>query len=198
MSASDRFNLALAALDGANAADPGRVVINGQEFPAELIYSQWMSETLEKFAPDAPEPLRLAARAYHIRRWMIPRGSYARGRLGYLQWRTALSSFHAKQAARILRDTGYDTATISRVETLIRKERLKADPDTQTLEDVICLVFLQHELTDFMKKHPEEKVVTILQKTWKKMSPRGRSAALAPIGLLPEDVRKVIQKATAS
>src|SRR5205823_2394349 len=151
------------------AADPNKVMVEGQDRPAELLYSQWMTTALASFAPEASEALRLAARAYHIRRWTIPRGSYARGRLGYLQWRTALASLHAKQASKILREAGYDVAMSIRVESLIRKERLKADPETQTLEDVICLVFLKHELGDFARKHPEEKVLTILQKTWKKM-----------------------------
>jgi hypothetical protein len=195
---NDRFQLAIAAFDDANAADPNRITINGQDFPAELIYAQWMTEVLNGFHREASEPLRLAARANHIRRWMIPRKTYPNGKLGYLQWRTALGSFHAKQAGRILRDVGYDNPTVTRVESIIRKEKLKADPDTQALEDVICLVFLEHELAEFMKKQPEEKIIPILQKTWRKMSPRGREAASALLSRLPKDVQSVVQQATST
>src|SRR5262245_30888758 len=99
---TQRFLKAFAAIDAANSTDPKKIVVEGKELPSELVYSRWMTETLEQYEPDAPESVYLAARAHHIRRWMIPRNSYANGRLGYLQWRTALSSFHAKQVAQIL------------------------------------------------------------------------------------------------
>jgi len=195
---TDLLNLALAAFDDANAADPNHLIINGQEHPAELIYAQWMTEVLDHFMPHASEPLRLAARSNHIRRWTIPRSSYPSGKMGYLHWRTALGCFHADEAGRILQAVGYPSDTITRVQSLIRKENLKTDPDAQALEDVICLVFLQHELPDFMKKHPEEKIISILKKTWKKMSPSAHQAALDLLSALPNDVQAVIQKAIAN
>src|SRR4029079_16950017 len=83
-----------------------------------------------------------------------------------------------EQADQILRELGYDDATSARVQSLLRKENLKAAADTQALEDVAALVFLQFELSDFAKKHAgeDEKLVRILQRTWKKMSPRGQAA----------------------
>jgi len=114
-------------------------------------------------------------------------------RAGYHRWRNELAAFHAKVAGQILRDVGYDEATVGRVQSLLKKERLKEDPEAQLLEDVICLVFLQYYFPDFAKKHEEEKVIGILRKTWRKMSDRGHGAALK----LPFESQelKLIQKA---
>ena len=174
----DRFTAAMARFDAANAEDPRREQVDGQPQPRELIYSRRMAAALDRFAPDAPEAVRLAARCQHIRRWTIPRDRYPGGRDGYRRWRTDLGRFHAETAGDILREVGYDRATIGRVQALLRKERLKADPDVQLLEDVICLVFLQHYLADFAARHDDEKLTDILRKTWRKMSDRGRAAAL--------------------
>ena len=152
-----------------------------------------MTAALERFAPEAPEAVRLAARCQHIRRWTVPRDRYPAGRDGYRRWRTDLGRFHAETAGEILREVGYDAATIGRVQALLRKERLKADPDVQLLEDVICLVFLQHYLADFATQHDDEKLTDILRKTWRKMSDRGRAAALE-IDLAP-DLRALVIRA---
>ena len=111
-------------------------------------------------------------------RWSVPRDSFPKDRIGYLRWRTTLYDFHADRAAEVLREVGYDDATIDRVRSLIRKQNIKSDPEMQLLEDVICMVFLENYFADFAKDHDEEKLVRILQKTWKKMSPRGHDAAM--------------------
>jgi poly-gamma-glutamate capsule biosynthesis protein CapA/YwtB (metallophosphatase superfamily) len=111
-------------------------------------------------------------------------------RAGYHQWRTSLYAFHADQAGKILREVAYDDATIAPVQSLLRKEKLKSDPDTQTLEDVACLVFLENYLADFAPKHEEKKVIDILRRTWKKMSDQGRAAAIG-LPLSPEVARLV-------
>src|SRR3954469_3859034 len=132
---SKKFDIAIARFDAANAGDP-----DGEE----LVYAQRMSEWLEKFAPDAPEAVKLAARSQHIRRWEIPRDKYPMNRAGYHRWRNDLAAFHAQVAGTILREVGYDDATVGRVQSLLKKEKLKEDPEAQTLEDVICLVFLEN------------------------------------------------------
>lgn len=199
MTTTPRFNAAIAAIDAANARDPNRVPHDGVDYPEELLYAERMTEWLDRFAPDAPEPVRLAARAQHLRRWEIPRAGFPMDRIGYLRWRTTLYQFHADRAGEILRAAGYDDATIGRVASLLKKEKLKLDPDAQLLEDVICLVFLQYEFADFLARHPDEaKVVNILQKTWKKMSPQGHAAALALAPSLPAEARQMIQKALSA
>ena len=142
--------------------------------------------------PTLNETVQLAARCQHIRRWTIPRGDYPEGRAGYRQWRTDLAAFHADTAAGILGDVGYDEATIARVRSLVRKDRLKADPEVQLLEDVICHVFLTHYLADFAAKHDDDKVVDILKKTWRKMSDEGRAAV--PSLELPEAIRSLVAR----
>jgi len=126
---SDRFERAVAAIDAANSEDPHVEVFEGHEYPKELLYGQRMSAWLERLRPDAPEALRLACRAQHVRRWAIPRDTFPMDRRGYLIWRKQLYGFHADTVAAILREVGYDDETIDRVAALVRKRRLGADPD---------------------------------------------------------------------
>jgi uncharacterized protein DUF4202 len=195
LAAPERFNTAIARFDAANAEDPSTEIFQGVVYPKELLYAQRMTAWLDKIAPDASEALRLAVRCQHIQRWTIPRHTYPMDRTGYLRWRTTLARFHADTAAAILRDVGYDDATIQRVQTLLRKERLKRDPEVQCLEDVICLVFLENYLAAFATQHDEVKVLDILRKTWTKMSPRGHEVALT-LPMSPEARRLVEQALT--
>lgn len=166
-----RFKTAIERIDAANAGDP-----RGKE----LLYSQRMTECLGRLEPGASEALRLAARAQHVRRWEVPRDSFPMDRQGYLDWRKKLYGFHADVTESILRDVGYDEGITRRVRDLLMKKRLKADAEMQTLEDVICLVFLEHYFEEFMAEHGQEeaKIVNILRRTWAKMSDRGHEAAL--------------------
>ncbi len=187
------FSRAIAAFDAANAEDPNRETLGGAEQPKELAYSRHMSRWLEKLEPDASEAVRLAVRAQHIRRWTIPRSDYPKDREGYIRWRSTLARFHAETAGQLLRDSGYDEDAVRRVASLIRKERLKLDPEAQLLEDVACLVFLENYFADFARDHDEAQVVEIVRKTWKKMSARGHAAALA-LPLSPQ-ARNIMGKA---
>ena len=173
-----RLREAFGRFDEANAEDPNRVPFEGTLQPKELLYARRMTDRLDRFAPAASAALRLAARCQHIRRWTIPRGRFPAGRTGYRNWRGTLATYHADSAAAILDDIGYDDAMVSRVRALLRKEGLKSDPDVQALEDVACLVFLEHYLAEFVTEHDESKIVNILQKTLRKMSDRGRASAL--------------------
>jgi sirohydrochlorin ferrochelatase len=189
------FERAFSQIDTANAADPNSVDIDGTTRPAELVYSERMSALLQRLVPDASEALRLAARAQHLRRWTIPRETYPMDRAGYHRWRGELKRRHAEWAAEILQDCGFDAPAIERVGQLIRKENLKTDAESQALEDVACLVFLQHYAADFAAKHDREKMIGIVQKTWKKMSDRGHEAALT-LALDPA-VRELVVEALA-
>jgi hypothetical protein len=191
-----RLEEAFRRFDAANAQDPNQELVNGQPFPKELVYGQRMSARLEAFAPGAPETVKLAARAQHIRRWEVPRDNYPEGRAGYLKWRTDLYKRHGDIAGEIMRDVGYEENSIERVQTLLRKRGLKTDPDVQLLEDVICLVFLEHHFHDFARKHVEQKLIPIIQKTWKKMTDKAHQAAL-DLDYAPED-RALIQNALQS
>ena len=193
MTGKHRFQAALDLFDSKNAADPNTETWQGEEHPKELLYARRMSDTLERFAPDASEALRLAARAQHIERWTLPRGDYPEGRQGYKEWRKTLARFHAERAESLLEELDYEPETRARVGSLIRKERLKSDPEAQTLEDVICLVFLEHYFAAFAAGHRDDKVIDILRKTWRKMSPRGHAAALALE--LPERARELVARA---
>jgi hypothetical protein len=187
------FQAAMAAFDAANSADPNREVFQGREVPRELLYAERMTNCLARLAADAAPAVQLAARSQHICRWQIPRSEYPMDRVGYHKWRTRLYGFQAEKAAEILRTVGYDEATIARVKELVGKQHLKTDPEMQLLEDVICLVFLEFYFADFSRQHDEQALITIVQKTWKKMSPRGHEAALQ-LPLAPAQ-RAVVEKA---
>jgi hypothetical protein len=154
-----------------------------------------MTRWLERLEPAASEELRLAARAQHLCRWRIERSSYPDGRQGYLRWRRECAELHARLAREILGEAGYDAATIDRVADLVRKKGLPHDPEALALEDAACLVFLETELEAFARKHDEPKLLDILERTWRKMSPRGREMAL---GLeLPPAARALVERAVA-
>lgn len=188
-----RFDAAIAAFDAANTQDPNRAKFEGREYPEQLLYALRMTRWLEHLEPAAPEPLRLAARAQHLRRWEIPRDSYPRDRQGYHRWRQRLYEFHAQSAAEILRRVGYDEATVARVQRLLRKEDLKSDPEMQLLEDVICLVFLEQYLAGFSLQLDRPTLLRILRKTWGKMSARGREATMHLE--LPDAARQLVAEA---
>jgi Domain of unknown function (DUF4202) len=177
MSEDQRLTDVIAAIDGANAGDPNRIEVDGPLEPAELVYGRRMSETLARMAPNASEHLRIAARGQHIERWTLPRTSYPAGRAGYLKWRKDLQAFHARRIGEIMAAQGYGADDIARVGALIRKERLKSDAEAQLIEDVACIVFLEHYVADFLAKTDADKLADILAKTWNKMSPRGREEA---------------------
>ena len=191
-----RFRAAIDGFDAANRQDPNREVYGGKTYPKELLYAERMTAWLGKIAPGAPEIVRLAVRAQHIERWKIPRSDYPKDRQGYRKWRVELGKFHAESAGRILVQAGYDDETTARVQSLLRKEQLKTDPNCQLLEDVICLVFLEFYFRDFAGEHDEEKLVNILRRTWKKMSERGHKAALQLE--LPPHLGRLVKKAVAA
>lgn len=199
--APDRLSRVFADIDAVNAEDPVRETDahTGEAQPRGLLYGRRMSERLAHYAPGAGECLRIAARAQHIRRWAVPRSDYPEGRQGYHRWRRRLAAYHAEVAGGIMAEHGYDEGEIARVGALLRKEGLARDPEVQCLEDVICLVFLEHYLEDFVarhrERHGETKLLHILRRTWAKMTPDGHAAAAALD--LPMSVRPLLERALA-
>ena len=172
------FLNASAWIDAENEADPNSEIYQDITYPKELLYSERMYERLMDFQPKASEAVQIAAKAQHICRWKIARESYPMDRVGYLKWREDLKKFHAKLTAEILKKAGYEDDFIDRVSFLIEKKLLKKDDETQLLEDVVCLVFLEFYLDPFVHKHNTEKLKNIILKTWNKMSDKGHQEAL--------------------
>ena len=92
---TSRYEEALRRIDAANSEDPNQELVDGTPQPKERVYGQRMSAWLEKLRPDAPEALKLAARAQHLRRWEVPRDRYPMDRKVYLQWLKYLYGLHA-------------------------------------------------------------------------------------------------------
>jgi hypothetical protein len=173
-----RFALALARFDAENGKDPKQILVDGINQPYELVYARWLTEWVMRLAPEASEPLRLAARCQHLCRWEIPRDQYPATRAGYLKWRQVLKEFHADKAAEILREVGYEEETIRTVRDLNLKKHFPADADCRVLEDALCLVFLERQFAELAAKTTEEKIITALQKSWGKMTEPARVLAL--------------------
>src|SRR5215831_7603455 len=192
LTSNSRCDAVIAAIDAANAADPNLIEAEGQAEPAELVYGRRMSATLARMAPDASEPLRIAARGQHIERWRLARKSYPEGRAGYLRWRKDAKELHARRHGDIMAEAGYAAGDIDRVGALVRKEKLKLQPEAQLLEDVVCVVFLEYYLTPFMAKTEPAKLPGILAKTWKKMSDFGHAEALK-LNVSPQALRLLQQ-----
>ena len=175
---TENFEKALKEIDRFNSQDPRQEIVDGIAHPQELTYSKRLTEWLLKLDPQASEALRIAARGQHIGRWTVPRAEYPADRSGYLRWREDLKAFHAEKVGGILRDVGYAEDFIQRVKFLILKSNIKDDTDAQTLEDALCLVFFETQFMNLMEKTPVDKMKTLVRKTWKKMSAKGRNIAL--------------------
>jgi hypothetical protein len=178
-----RLEEAIAEIDAANAADPNVVVVDGHEVPKELDHSRRMTDWVGRLDPDPSEAQLLAARAHHLRRWIVPRQSYPEGRAGYLRWRADQKRRHADEVAVILTAVGYESDVVERVQAIIRKDGLGRDPAVQTHEDALCLVFLETQLRDVAADLGSTKTIEVLRKTARKMSPRALEEAAA----LPHD-----------
>ena len=190
---SATFQRAVAAFSEANARDPKRVLIDGELRPFALVQAERRVEWLFRLLPDASWALKLAAHCQHLRRWEIPRTNFDDGRLGYLTWRKELSRFHADAATEMLRGLGIDENVIADVRRINLKQGLHTNPETQVMEDVLCLVFLQYDFAEFAKHHDTKKLENIVRKTWDKMSDSGKEAAL---GIdLPPELLALVQRA---
>jgi len=189
---------ATALIDAANAEDPNEESDDGKSVPKELLYSRRMSDMLGRYTPEADDAMKLAVRAQHIQRWKSPRDAYPMNRQGYHKWRSELYIFHAETVADLLIQAGYSEQVIERVKKAVAKREHKTNPDTQLVEDVAALVFIEHYMLEFANKHPEydeEKWLRIIRRTWNKMTEQGQKFALSGAVNLPESLVPLIQKA---
>ena len=190
------FNQAIALFDAANAQDPNQ----DEGEPKELLYARRMTDMIGRFAPDASEVAQLAVRAQHIQRWLVPRSNYPLGKPGYFAWRTGLYRFHADTAGKLMQQAGYAEAMIEQVKLAVSKQGIKTNPDTQMLEDVTSLVFIESYMLGFAGQHAEyteEKWLDIIRKTWRKMSADAHAFATSGGIKLPETLVPLILKAVS-
>lgn len=195
MNDANRLQAVYDRIDATNADDPVTVAVDGVARPQAVVYGERMTERLAKLAPDASDHLKIAARAQHVRRFDVPRASYPMDKPGYFAWRNALKVHHAEVVATLMADVGYSPEDIDRVGRLVRKERIKRDPEAQTVEDCASLVFLEHEYAAFGAKYDDAKVIDIVAKTWVKMSETGHAQALELVPLLPERLQTLTVRA---
>lgn len=175
---NDLVQQAIARFDAMNAQDPNKIFVLGTERPRELVLAEYLSKWVNEVDSSPSDALILAARCQHLMRWTVPRSDYPEGRVGYLKWRKDLSKRHADLAGEVLKELGFSESVVQQVRSINLKEGLKTNPDSQKMEDALCLSFLEHEFSAFAAKHPDDKVIDIVQKTWRKMSERGHQLAL--------------------
>jgi hypothetical protein len=174
----NKYQIACIEIDKIHCLDKTSEMIDGEEFPNEMLYAVRLVDCLGNFAPNASEQIKLAARCQHFKRWEISRNTYPMDKVGYLNWRKALYVFQSEEAAKILEKVGYNIAFINEVKLLIQKKEIRKNADAQIIEDVACLVFLEYYLEDFSKKHEADKLKSIIAKTWAKMSEHAKAEAL--------------------
>lgn len=167
---SDPFTTAIEQLDAINAEDPNRLKVDGGRRPRELVAAERLEAWALKVNPDASEALGLASCCQHVKQWAFPRSEYPEGRVGYLKWRKDLSKKHAGLAAEVVEGAGISEEDRAQVRAIRLKKGLKTNPYSQTMEETLRLSFLEHE---FAAKHEDEKVVDIVQKTWRTMKRTG-------------------------
>ena len=200
MTASAQLTCALETIDGANRADPNRETVDGESLPREYAYSLHMTRWLFALEQSPSERMQIACRAQHIERWTMPRSDFPEGRKAYYQWRQACGRMHGERAAEIMAGCGYDPAECDKVETILTKRELRNDADTQLLEDVACMVFLERYFAEFYEQkadYDREKWLRIVRRTWGKMSPRGHEAALKLAEGMPAHLLELLQEALA-
>jgi hypothetical protein len=195
VSTDERWERAQAAFERMHEEDPQRVTVDGGELPFAVHYHRRLSHWVEALCPEASEPLRLAARCQHVRRWTLSRAEFPEGVEGYKRWRSTLARMHAEVAREVLREAGYGDEVGTRVTALLMKKGLRSDGEVQSFEDAVCLVFLENQLSTFADKHADDKLVDILKKTWRKMTPRGHEAARALAERLPVRSRALLTRA---
>lgn len=100
-------------------------------------------------------------------------------------------------AGSIMQEAGYDQDIINKLKSLLSKDNLQLNPETQLLEDVVDLTFLEYYFEAFVnkysKQYDEKKLLDIVQKIWKKMSEKSHVAALK-LNYTPE-ILMLIKKA---
>jgi hypothetical protein len=175
---SEQFDAAIADIDAANAQDPNEMVHGGSTRPKELLHAELMTDWVQRLDPSADEAQLLAARAHHFRRWTMPRSEFPEGRAGYLRWRRQAGRRHAEEVGALLRRHGYDDDLVERVGSIIRKESRATDPQVQTHEDALCLVFLETQLMDVGRRLGEDAALEVLSRTIDKMSSGAVATAL--------------------
>jgi hypothetical protein len=166
---------AIDLIDAANADDPN--LLDGE--PLARVQGRLAWKWVTALDPDASDALLLAARAHHLRRWVVPRASYPDGRPGYLRWRRDQKARHATELGELLRSAGVADPVVERATAIVAKVGLGSDPDVQTFEDSVCLTFLQTQFRPTAERLDEDHMVEVVAKTLAKMSDAGRRAALA-------------------
>ncbi len=175
----DAVTRAVDAIDAANRDDPN----SHEGEPLALAQGRLAEGWVTRLVPDASDALRLAARAHHLRRWVVPRSTYAEGRAGYLRWRRDQKARHATELTEILGEAGVEPEVVARAATIVAKKGLGSDVEVQVFEDAVSLTFVQTQLAWTADKiDDDDRMVEVVAKTLAKMSDEGRAAALT-IGL---------------
>src|SRR5699024_6221222 len=125
-----------------------------------------------------------------------PRSEYPEGRVGYLTWRRDQGKRAGETTARVMQAAGYSATDAAAVASMIRKQGLRRDPGAQAAEDCACLVFLENYGGDFSRQVEHDHLISVMQITWGKMSPRARELALELS--MSEEARAVVEEAWSS
>lgn len=194
------FDQVIALIDEVNSQDPNQEHHDDKQWPKEHLYALRMTDMLNRFAPDADKLMHIAVRAQHIKRWCSPRSDFPMNKQGYHQWRSALYIFHASTVVELMQQAGCTQKDQDRVYAAVAKQQIKRNPDSQLVEDIASLVFIEHYMLAFAQTKPdydEQKWIGILRRTWQKMSAQAHDFVLAGHITLPAPLVPLIEKALA-
>eukprot|EP00798_Chlamydomonas_sp_ICE-L_P032215 gene32215-16773_t len=160
-------------IDALNAADPNKVKVGSEEMPYELAFSKWMSEWMMKLSFTASEEVLI-------------------GKTGYFRWREEIEKYVATTLSTMMEEEGFDEASTTKVQAMIQKE--SQDDEVKLVDEALCAVFLQHQLTEARQKESDEALVDALRRTFSKMSSTSRAVTLELANTLSaEEQRETIR-----
>ncbi len=153
------------AIDRVNADDPN--LIDGE--PLAMVQGQRATHWLAQLGIEPSTELEVAARAHHVERWKLARTDYPDGRSGYLRWRRDNKAHQAARGVELCAESGL-VIDAERLTALLLRRELQTDPETQALEDVACIVFVETQFEPVVDRLGHDKSVDVVAKTLRKMS----------------------------
>jgi hypothetical protein len=164
----------LERIDSANAPDPNR--FGGEPLAREQgrLAHGWVL----RLDPHAGDAIQIAARAHHLQRWELARSDYPAGRDGYLRWRRDQKKRHAELLSTLLATEDLTSTVRARSVDIVQKKGLGSDSEVQLFEDAVCLTFIETQFLETAERlADDDKMVDVVAKTFRKMSPAGIDAA---------------------
>ncbi len=175
----------LEAIDRYNESDPAQR--GGQ--PVAKLHGQRGSFWLGQLTGRPGAALTLSARAHHVGRFEVPRSSFAAGRVGYHQWKSAAREYCAGVLGELGDACSVDVDVLSEACELVRKTSTDKD-SAQVHQDVCSLVFFEVDAAELSQRLTAAQVERAVRSTLAAMSDSAR--VFLDSELIPTEVRTLV------